>query len=268
MVGESDGRGCRSAPALMLEGEAEAPELAQAAPSPEGPADAAEAPAPSSSNSSGASQGGSAQTASAAAAPEPVATSSGQPSSSGPSSPHSPAAEETRICFPFLNRGVCSFGAGCRFRHLAPDHPDAIADRVRTGHIFKIANVQDEKEQAQLQELTAATSPSAQALAPPTAASHDARICFPFLNHGRCDREATCRFRHLAPDHPDAVADRMRTGAYDKIPPHANPLIEQNPHVTPGEVRPHLSRHTATPPHRLWARARCLRSPPPGSRRA
>ena len=161
----------------MLEGEAEAPELAQAAPSPEGPADAAEAPAPSSSNSSG--QGGSAQTASAAAAPEPVATSSGQPSSSGPSSPHSPAAEETRICFPFLNRGVCSFGAGCRFRHLAPDHPDAIADRVRTGHIFKIANVQDEKVQAQLQELTAATSPSAQALAPPTAASHDARILLP-----------------------------------------------------------------------------------------
>ena len=44
--------GLQQAPALMLEGEAEAPELAQAAPSPEGPADAAEAPAPSSSNSS------------------------------------------------------------------------------------------------------------------------------------------------------------------------------------------------------------------------
>lgn len=114
--------------------------------------------------------------------------------------------DEPRICFPFLNRGICSFGAGCRFRHLEPTHPDAIADRVRTGHIFKIANVADEKVQAQLQEqLSAATSPSAQALAPPTAASSDARICFPFLNHGRCDREATCRFRHLLPDHPGSA---------------------------------------------------------------
>lgn len=146
--------------------------------------------------------------------------------------------DDTRICFPFLNRGVCSFGAGCRFRHLAPDHPDAIADRVRTGHIFKIANLADEKVQAQLQEqLSAKSSPSAQALAPPTASSSDARICFPFLNHGRCDRESTCRFRHLAPDHPDAVADRMRTGAYDKIPAHANPFIEQNPNAVPGDFR-------------------------------
>lgn len=29
----------------------------------------------------------------------------------------------------------------------------------------------------------------------------------------------------------------MRTGAYDKIPPHANPLIEQNPNTAPGESR-------------------------------
>ena len=96
----------------------------------------------------------------------------------------------------------------------------------------------DEKLQAQLQEqLSVATSPSVQASADPTARSSDARICFPFLNHGRCDREATCRFRHLAPDHPDAVADRMRTGSYDKIPAHANPLVEQNQHTAPGELR-------------------------------
>jgi hypothetical protein len=160
--------------------------------------------------------------------------------SDGPTQAATPllAVDDTRICFPFLNRGVCSFGAGCRFRHLAPDHPDAIADRVRTGHVFKIANLADEKVQAQLQEqLSAKSSPSAQALAPPTASSSDARICFPFLNHGRCDRESTCRFRHLAPDHPDAVADRMSTGAYDKIPAHANPFIEQNSNAVPGDFR-------------------------------
>ena len=42
------------------------------------------------------------------------------------------------ICFPFLNHGACSRGQGCRFRHLEQDHPDAIADRVRTGHVDKL----------------------------------------------------------------------------------------------------------------------------------
>lgn len=62
------------------------------------------------------------------------------------------------------------------------------------------------------------------------------RICFPFLNHGRCSHE-NCRFRHLPQDHPDAVADRMRTGAYDKIPAHVNPMIDQNPNAKPNELR-------------------------------
>ena len=38
----------------------------------------------------------------------------------------------------------------------------------------------------------------------------ETRICFSFLNRGYCDRESTCRFRHLSPDHPDAIADRRR----------------------------------------------------------
>jgi hypothetical protein len=46
--------------------------------------------------------------------------------------------EESRICFPFLNHGQCSRGSLCRFRHLEQDHPDAIADRVRTGHVSKL----------------------------------------------------------------------------------------------------------------------------------
>ena len=47
-------------------------------------------------------------------------------------------SESTRICFPFLNHGACSRGSLCRFRHLDQDHPDAIADRVRTGHVDKL----------------------------------------------------------------------------------------------------------------------------------
>ena len=66
--------------------------------------------------------------------------------------------------------------------------------------------------------------------------SSSARICFPFLNHGKCNHE-NCRFRHLPQDHPDAVADRMRTGAYDKIPTHANPMVDQNQNAKGGEPR-------------------------------
>ena len=48
---------------------------------------------------------------------------------------HVPDPGEMRICFTFLNRGQCNREGSCRFRHLAPDHPDAIADRIRTGRL-------------------------------------------------------------------------------------------------------------------------------------
>ena len=47
--------------------------------------------------------------------------------------------EEKRICFPFLNRGMCQFSSQCKFRHLTETHPDAIADRMRTGHTHRLA---------------------------------------------------------------------------------------------------------------------------------
>ena len=47
-------------------------------------------------------------------------------------------AQETRICFPFLNKGVCARGDQCKFRHLSQDHPDAIADRIKTGHLHRL----------------------------------------------------------------------------------------------------------------------------------
>lgn len=74
-------------------------------------------------------------------------------------------------------------------------------------------------------------------LPPMTQPAAEARLCFSFLNHGTCDRGAECRFRHLTAEHPDAVADRMRTGQYDKIPQHVNPMVEQNPNCQPGEQR-------------------------------
>ena len=39
-----------------------------------------------------------------------------------------------------------------------------------------------------------------------------AKICFSFVNTGMCERGAACKFRHLAPNHPDAIADRMARG--------------------------------------------------------
>jgi len=122
-----------------------------------------------------------------------------------------------RICFPFMNRGFCSYGQSCKYRHLPPDHPDAIADRSRLG----TANASTALQHGQGQGQTSGV----------------VKICFPFLNKGSCERGDACRFRHLAQDHPDAVADRMRAGAYSKIPVHVNPLIDQNPRAVKGETR-------------------------------
>ena len=148
---------------------------------------------------------------------------------------------EKKICFPFLNRGMCQFSSQCKFRHLVPEHPDAIADRVRTGHTHRLAGFTgDAAAQVQAQVASSGGVPTVGGvmglppMAPPAA---EARVCFSFLNHGTCERGEVCRFRHLTADHPDAVADRMRTGQYDKIPQHVNPMVEQNLNCPPGERR-------------------------------
>jgi len=138
------------------------------------------------------------------------------------------AACSLRICFPFLNHGRCDRGSACRFRHLPQDHPDAIADRVRTGHVGKLSGVlpPDKVEILAAQaQYAAATNTSS------------GPICFGWLNTGQCALGDSCRFRHLSQDHPDAVADRMRRGEYHKIPAHANPMVDQNPKVAYGEHR-------------------------------
>ena len=139
-----------------------------------------------------------------------------------------------RICFPFLNHGACARGELCKFRHLDQDHPDAIADRVRTGHINKLVGRLPAEKVAELQKLHEDQRANGLQVAP---GQKGGALCFGYLNTGRCDHGEACKFRHVPADHPDAVADRMRRGEYNKIPQHANPLIDQNPNVQPGESR-------------------------------
>ena len=46
-------------------------------------------------------------------------------------------------------------------------------------------------------------------------AQPNAKLCYDFLNFGHCKREertGSCKYRHLAPDHIDAVMDRIFSG--------------------------------------------------------
>jgi hypothetical protein len=47
----------------------------------------------------------------------------------------------------------------------------------------------------------------------------EAELCHSFLNRGRCDRKKGCRFRHVSPAHPAAVADAAKRSALGWLPP-------------------------------------------------
>ena len=66
-------------------------------------------------------------------------------------------------------------------------------------------------------EHAAPSAPAEPAAAGGPAASTESRLCFEFLNLGRCDR-ANCSFRHLLPTHPDAVADAARRERVGRLP--------------------------------------------------
>ena len=91
--------------------------------------------------------------------------------------------------------------------------------------------------------------------------SPDPRICFPFLNSGRCERGALCKFRHLSQDHPEAIADRMRTGHHHKIPQQVQQAFQRSAQHPPPMplmnggtcASPHASQSEAPPqPQGLW----------------
>lgn len=91
-------------------------------------------------------------------------------------------------------------GGVCRFRHLDPNHPDAIADRFRNGLCTK--------EEIEKYHLRKCDPYEVNPFAP-----YGANICFEFLNKKTCSRNNAmkiCRYRHLLPNHPDAIADRER----------------------------------------------------------
>ena len=67
--------------------------------------------------------------AAAAAAPPPDVTQN-EDDIHGDQNPNC-SAGETRLCFAFLNHGSCNRGDGCSFRHLHPEHPEAVEDRRR-----------------------------------------------------------------------------------------------------------------------------------------
>jgi hypothetical protein len=53
-------------------------------------------------------------------------------------SPYQAASSSDPICFEYTNTGVCgrlNRGEVCRYRHLEPNHPDVLADKVRTGKL-------------------------------------------------------------------------------------------------------------------------------------
>jgi hypothetical protein len=113
----------------------------------------------------------------------------------GGSAPSGAAANSrTPLCFGYLNVGRCEHGDGCRYRHVAADHPDAVADRMRRGEFHKIPTYANPMLDQN-----------------PNVAFGETRICFSFLNRRECTKEG-CAFRHLLPGHPDAIADRARTG--------------------------------------------------------
>lgn len=84
---------------------------------------------------------------------------------------------------------------------------------------------------------------------PPGQPGEEARICFPFLNKGFCQRGSMCKYRHLPQDHPDAIADRMRTGHHHRIPgnPATAPMDATLPAPTGGTPMPQ-----SQPPGSAW----------------
>lgn len=91
-------------------------------------------------------------------------------------------------------------GNVCHFRHLDACHPDVIANRF-----FNNTLTEEEIFEFNLRPCEAnECNPFAQ---------KNAKICFDFLNKKVCSRNAAmriCRYRHLLPNHPDAIADRNR----------------------------------------------------------
>lgn len=91
-------------------------------------------------------------------------------------------------------------GKVCHFRHLDSNHPDVIANRF-----FNHLLTEEEIEEYQLH-------PCEEHECNPFAPKNS-KICFDYLNKRICSRNSMmkiCRYRHLLPSHPEAIADKNR----------------------------------------------------------
>ena len=159
---------------------------------------------------------------------------------------------QAQLCFDFINNGQCSrlvSGQGCRYRHLPPTHPDVIADRIRTGKMNPamagaalagtgLGGADASVQAAVLMATRGATmAPSigvsgggavadgafAQAALAMPDPGPGVQLCFDFINRGMCSRLVrgeNCRYRHLAANHPDVIADKIRQGEGAGLAPH------------------------------------------------
>lgn len=106
-----------------------------------------------------------------------------------------------RLCYEFLQSGKCSRqmeGQKCRYRHLIPTHPEAIAYRYSKGLLTEEEIMNYQLRPCEEHE----TNPFAPINAP---------LCKDFLNHKYCERTRNmkiCRYRHCLPQHPLAIKDK------------------------------------------------------------
>lgn len=113
------------------------------------------------------------------------------------------AAQGEHLCYEYLRTGECSRqmeGHVCKYRHLIPIHPEAIAYRFRVGLLSNDEIIRYQLRPCEENE----TNPFAPLNAP---------LCKDFLNHKVCERTKNmkiCRYRHVLPQHPLAIEDRER----------------------------------------------------------
>ena len=165
---------------------------------------------------------------------------------------------QAQLCFDFINNGQCSrrvSGQGCRYRHLPPTHPDVIADRIRTGKMNPamagaalagtgLGGADASVQAAVLMATRGATmAPSigvsgggavadgafAQAALAMPDPGPGVQLCFDFINRGMCSRlvrgETLLDDRHLAANHPDVIADKIRQEGAGLAPHRADGLV-------------------------------------------
>ncbi len=137
-----------------------------------------------------------------------------------------------QLCFDYVNNGSCArlrSGQGCKYRHLPQNHPDVIADRVRQGKLNPAAaaallSQNGGANPATLQSMLGQPQPAAP-MGMPGAATPDPgmmpdpgpghQLCFDYINKGTCSRISRgeiCRYRHLPPNHPEVIADKIKQG--------------------------------------------------------